>query len=390
LAYYAPLEMSISLGSKRRMHVVWLLLAGVISFCFFRSFPTPKAGSDFECHWRSARLLHDGQSPYCVDCCYVYHPVLATVLSPFAVDSRGWILEHWTLIGAAFAIMTAAMNVLALGLWGTLLGLLAFAALFSQSVTFGVEVGNITVVAAMCLAIALAVNDRSSWVSGVFFGLASVLKVIPGVFVLFLLVHGFRHKRRADLVAAAAAIIVIGVASLNPHMKEWWAKSAGYVAELSAVNSNFSWIDSIFRLSRIMLSPWLFYGASAAISVQLGLSRRVRRKNAWAILALACVLFSPVAWSHWFAFAIFPILYLINLTIHFGLGCPPNSKIRTALWGSTLLFIATAIWGPEYYCEPSWWLSSHLTPLLPMVALSLALGALYRIPERIAEAAERD
>ncbi|HEY0717748.1 MAG TPA: glycosyltransferase 87 family protein [Streptosporangiaceae bacterium] len=203
------------------------------------------------------------------------------------------------------------------------------------------------VLAALAVADCAALAPR--WPRGALVGLATAVKLVPGVFIIYLLVSG---RRRAARTAALAALAwTVGAFLLLPHDSVTYWTSA--VFNSGRVGDNASTENQSLRglLLRFFLpghAPgllWVLIVVAVAVPGFL-LARRLAREQ-WeiagiAVTALLLVLVSPVAWIHYFLLVVIAlgaltgdgrrlgrILTAAGAAVFFGLTVP--------WWGQSLL-----------------------------------------------------
>ncbi|MGH3229937.1 MAG: glycosyltransferase family 87 protein [Streptosporangiaceae bacterium] len=157
--------------------------------------------------------------------------------------------------------------------------------------------------------LALAVVDCAAreprWPRGALIGLATAIKLVPGVFVVYLWLSG---RRRAALTAALVALAVtLGAWLLLPQDSVTYWTSAIFDSGRLGSNSgtsNQSLRGLLLRaLPPLGLPGVLWVAAAAAVAVAgfatvRRLARQSREMEAMAVTALIGVLASPVSWIH--------------------------------------------------------------------------------------------
>lgn len=155
------------------------------------------------------------------------------------------------------------------------------------------------------LAVADCAARRPRWPRGALVGLATAIKLVPGVFIVYLWLSG---RRRAALTAALVALAcTVGAWLLLPDDSVTYWRSA--ILDPGRLGSNAGTSDQSLRglLLRAFLPetlPGLIWVAVAAAVAVAGfalarrLARDSREMEAIAVAALAGVLASPVSWIH--------------------------------------------------------------------------------------------
>jgi alpha-1,2-mannosyltransferase len=157
----------------------------------------------------------------------------------------------------------------------------------------------------LAMAVADCAARRPRWPRGILVGLATAIKLVPGVFIVYLWLSG---QRRAALTATLVALGgTIGSWLVLPRDSVTYWTSA--VFDPGRLGSNAGTSDQSLRglLLRAFLPGSLpgviWAAAAAAVAVAgFGLVRRLARDSrdmeALAVTALTGVLVSPVSWIH--------------------------------------------------------------------------------------------
>jgi alpha-1,2-mannosyltransferase len=206
--------------------------------------------------------------------------------------------------------------------------------------------------------LALAVADCAAreprWPRGALVGLATAIKLVPGVFVVYLWLSG---RRRAALTAALVALAVtLGAWLLLPQDSVTYWTSA--IFDSGRLGSNSGTSDQSLRglLLRALL-PWppaaaglpaglpgvIWVAVAAAVAVAgfaavRRLARQSRDTEAFAVTALIGVLASPVSWIHH---------YVVVVLVIGAILADARAPRRVALAAGTAAYFALTIpwWG---------------------------------------------
>ena len=151
------------------------------------------------------------------------------------------------------------------------------------------------------LAVADCAARRPRWPRGALVGLATAIKLVPGVFIVYLWLSG---RRRAALTAALVALAcTLGAWVLLPHDSVTYWTSA--VFDPGRLGSNAGTSDQSLRglLLRAFLPGPIWVTVAVAVAVAgFALVRRLARDSrdmeAIAVTALVGALVSPVSWIH--------------------------------------------------------------------------------------------
>jgi alpha-1,2-mannosyltransferase len=165
---------------------------------------------------------------------------------------------------------------------------------------------------ALCVADCATVKPR--WPRGALIGLATAIKLVPGVFIVYLWISG--RRRAAKTAAAATAIWTLAAFVLLPRDSLYYWTNAIFDSNRLGSNtgtSNQSLRGMLLRLFLPSHAPgWLWLIALIAVGVPGFLAaRRMARSGGEmagvAITGLLAVLLSPVAWIHHLAWVVVAI-----------------------------------------------------------------------------------
>ncbi|WP_369183286.1 glycosyltransferase 87 family protein [Streptomyces sp. Y1] len=246
--------------------------------------------------------------------------------------------------------------------------------------------------AILCLVLWDLTRPDRSPLKGVGIGLATAIKITPGLFAVYLLLTG---RIRAALVSGATFLAagLIGWAALPDASYGFWKT---YLWDPSRVGvtvlvDNQSLRGAVCRLLDVndpglvgLVASALVASLGIAVAVLAGRSVRVlRRADAWGAVctALTALLVSPISWTHHWVWCL-PLLAL--------LAAEARTVGRRVLLGVTLaVFLSHVMWtvphrwgrGVAWY----WQLPGSIYPPLG-IAVLVAVGLrLYRVRRRAAE-----
>ncbi|MCP3802816.1 glycosyltransferase 87 family protein [Allokutzneria sp. A3M-2-11 16] len=199
---------------------------------------------------------------------------------------------------------------------------------------------------------------------GVALGLAASVKLIPGVFILYLLLTG---RVRAGLTALGtfAATIAIGTAFLPVQSAQFWTGGFADSSRMGAylfwhgnqsingmVGQAFEFDQPALHVTRLALSA-VFGVVGLLVATRFG--RRGLELPGLLMTALTALLVSPISWHHhWVWVAPFLVL-LISQAMR------PTGPRRTYAAAAVSLVLVTACWPDPYAKEPPgsvgviWW-----------------------------------
>ena len=171
-----------------------------------------------------------------------------------------------------------------------------------ETITFGQVNTVLLALVAADLLIALPAGRR--W-AGVGIGLATAIKLTPGLFIVYLLVT--RRWRAAFTAMGTAAAVTLFAAALFPdESREFWTAALWDTDRVGVLSylSNQSLRGFLARLPVEPVAAYLWI--ALVLAVLAGWARRVRRAPGDTVLGLALTgvagtLISPVSWVHHWA-----------------------------------------------------------------------------------------
>lgn len=306
---------------------------------------------------------------------FTYPPVAAMLAVPLGLVS--WPVAQWGWIAGVFVCLAVTVwyccreVVSRLG-WGMPLGVAGVVVLAAHlmPVRDQVRFGQVDVLLVM-LCVADCMARRPWWPRGLLIGLATAVKLTPGVFLIYLLVTGFGpggrdEQRKAFFMAVftATLLTVLPFLVIPDDAAGFWFGALLDSERLGANNAttNQSIRGMLLRLylpDGVTAGLWLVL---AAVVAWYGFRHARRallagdRLTAVALTGLMAVLISPVAWIHHFAWVVVVLAALAG---------PWDGTVRPGR-----LWLAAGAW--LYYVVPiPWWgvaLRAAEIPVLSPVA----------------------
>jgi len=212
-------------------------------------------------------------------------------------------------------------------------------------------------------------------------GLATAIKLVPGVFIVYLWLSG---RRRAAVTAAAAALAwTLGAWLLLPgDSVTYWTSAIFQSGRLgsNAGTSNQSLRGALLRVFLPGQAPGALWAAVAVLVAVAGfavarrLARQDREMEGIAVTALLAALLSPVSWIHHFL----AVVVVIGAILADG-----RSRRRIAIAAGTAAFFALTVpwWGRSLLSQPdvpalAWTLGAWL--LLPGDSVTYWTSAIFQ------------
>lgn len=352
--------------------------------------------ADLDVYLQAARALGAGDDPYQLpgDLPFLYPPVAAVLAVPLTWPPLEWVMAAWAVVIA----LTVVALLHRLGLTGWRLSLIAAAIIMvvepvNQTIAFG-QVGVFLVaLVALDLMPGPRVLPRAPrrwsrdgrWLPiGGLVGVATAIKLTPGLFVVHLLLVR-RWRAAIGAVAGFAVLTLLGLLTAPQRSIEFWGR---------LVHGDTGLGDSVIYLQNQSLfgalTRGLGYGgvgtvlglAIAALTAVLGVvvagwwHRRGDEAMAILLCGLATLLASPVSWAHHYVW----IVLLAGLLV-LRRGWPQWFVVLGWLfvgWAATSPydFLPSADYVEQDY---QWWqhVFSSVTPFLGL-ALLVAAGVVAR------------
>jgi alpha-1,2-mannosyltransferase len=318
----------------------WFLLPGLGVFLtslalyvqYQRSFPA--GGLDLGIYRDAGRAFLDGLPVYdlrfALDLPYTYPPVTLPLLAPFAG------LEQVTALHVLMAISIAAILAsvwFALGLMGHrgVAGRLGIAlavtglALWLEPVSQNLGLGQVNAVLMLLVVADLALPDRVR-VKGIGVGVATACKLVPGIFVVYLLVT--RRFRAASVACCAfVGMTLIGFLAAPGESAAYWfhalfldsTRVSGALGPSYVANQSLRGLA--LRSFGETTGATAFWVVSALLVTVGGLAlavlahRRGEETAAVLTVAFTALLVSPVSWSHHWVWVVVLLPLLVDVVL---------------------------------------------------------------------------
>ncbi|OBJ67724.1 glycosyltransferase 87 family protein [Mycobacterium sp. 1274756.6] len=235
---------------------------------------------------------------------WLFVPLLAL---PWPVVVAGWTLATLALLAWVITVSFAA--VLPAGGWArpAAIGGLLVAAAVSSPLTDHLGFGQINVLLmAMCLADLLGARPR--WLpAGVLIGLAAAIKLVPVLFVVYLLVTG-RARAAATALGTALAATAAAAAVSFTDSRRYFTELLWHLGERVGLANNATIGNQSLQGALLRLLPadavgpvWLA-GAALLAGVGMWAARRAWRGHGEvagaAVTGLVAPVITPVSWPH--------------------------------------------------------------------------------------------
>ncbi len=275
---------------------------------------------------------------------FTYTPFAAIVFaggSLMPLVTLRWIMTAASLVSVP---LTAWLTLGAMGRRGPARAAVALAvaalALWIEPVIKALFLGQIELLLLLLVVWDLTRQDKRWW-KGAGIGLAAGIKLVPLIFIPYLLLSG-KIRQAAVATATFAATIVIGFAVLPGPSASYWL--TGYFMRPGRTGGVDSLVNQslLGALARQMLntahaqSLWLPIAIAVAIGGLIAgamLTRAGLEVAGWTLVGLTALLVSPISWDHHWVWII-PFLAMLA-------GLAMTSRVRARV-GCIAAFAATA------------------------------------------------
>jgi alpha-1,2-mannosyltransferase len=282
------------------------------------------------------------------------YPTFAVLLAvPLAL--LPWSAAQWVWTALIFVAMTLVVRVSFARLLGRIrpwapimIGAIVATCAYAMPLRDQVRFGQVDVMlVAMC--VADIVPARTRWPRGLLIGLATAIKLVPGVFVVYFWITGRRREAVTAAVAGVGATLLTFLV-LPADSADYWFRALFDSDRLGANNgtTNQSIRGMLLRLYLPGAVTALLWLACVAVVAYFGF-RSARR--AWrsgdevrgvAITGLLAVLVSPVGWIHHLAWLLVVFAAIVGdgrswRRVALALGVWLFYVLQVPWWGITML-----------------------------------------------------
>jgi alpha-1,2-mannosyltransferase len=290
--------------------VAWTLALAAIGYLVM----TAVTGTMLDLHvYRSGgqAILH-GANLYAIRAAdnlpFTYPPVSAILsvplaLLPFVADKIGWIAV--VLASLMLAVRAGFRQLLdrAGGAAPAVFPVILAIAAYLQPVMQGIGFGQVDLVLlGLCLTDCMATAPR--WPRGLLIGLATAIKLTPGVFVIYLLITG--RRRAAGIAALSFAGLTALAWAISPaNSATYWTKAIFQTGRLggNASAANQSLRGIVLRVHadvapNLVWLPLVLIVGIAGFAMARACQQRGQELAGITITGLLGALLSPVGWIH--------------------------------------------------------------------------------------------
>jgi alpha-1,2-mannosyltransferase len=261
--------------------------------------------------WLAGGELYGYQAPVQGNLGFTYPPFAALILLPIAPMSLA--TAGWLSVAAGVAALTVALRAVTGARHPAVLALIVVAALTTEPVrqTLGLGQVNLALFALVVVDLLVLTRSGSRW-AGAGVGLATAIKLTPGLFIVYLLVT--RQWRTAIVATATCAGLTVAAALVaSRETVQYFGDLLWHTERVGAADAvaNQSLAGLLARLD----APAGWWLPLSLVVLAVGLARASRAyaggRHAWALalVGLTANLVTPVAWTHHLMFL--PVALLI-------------------------------------------------------------------------------
>lgn len=356
-----------------------MLLVRVFQFLAFTG--VIQWGYDLSAYWQAGQRVLDGASvyepfqlagPYSPQqqFLYVYPPFLAVAVAPLVALVGDYRIANWLWAGLGAVLLVFSVVSVSrregIARRGDLLLLVAAAFAFAPVVS-ELNIGNVHFLILGLLAGAwLGVTKgtpRGEIGAGVLVGLAALIKVFPGVIIVWFILTG---RWRAG-VAAVGAMVVLVIATVPFVGIAPWLDYPTVLANLGPPTEFTDVLAPTVWLSAVMPSL-----VAQALVTALGLAvvawtaRRRPAAISFAVAVTVSVLIAPALYPHYLVILVLPMVLALAMRV-------PGVLLA-------VVFLSALGGGPEVFGDLAW-IANRVLPILGAMALIAGLLWLGRSAE---------
>jgi alpha-1,2-mannosyltransferase len=310
--------------ASRRPPLGYVIVASVVAVFLWLRWGGIRKGIwiDLDVYIRGAAALIRHEPLYSVSVQgqpFTYPPFAGLVFVPF--ELLGNVGARWVLTAVSIACYILVVVVCARRLRMRLAtaGLVALAGLTFEPFARNILLGQINIVlVALVVVDCLVVPARYR---GMMIGIAAGIKLVPGAFVLFLVL---KREWGAAVRCFAAFVVTVGLGAVFAPHDSWQFWSGGFMnlsrfGEDAAIRGdNQSLTGAVMRLSRDLAPPPVLLLLLSVAAMALGLVAAKRQIDAGNDVAgLVCIAFgsllaSPISWTHHWIWAVIALMVLVR------------------------------------------------------------------------------
>lgn len=229
--------------------------------------------------------------------------------------------------------------------------------------------------------------------AGVGIGLATAVKLTPGLFIVYLLVSRQRRPAMVAMGTAAGASVLTWL--LVPRESTTYFTSVLWQTDrvgAADFTPNQSLAGVLARLYDSPEAPGLLWLSFAALCCAVGLSRAVTAHTegdevaSFTLVGLTATVISPISWSHHLVFVVPAVIVMADAALRrrnasrgLGIGSPVGWLYAGAAAATYVLFLISPIWWVHHRLPLGSHYDSGILGVLAENSLALAVIALVAV-----------
>lgn len=249
---------------------------------------------------------------------FTYPPFAALIFTP--LELLGTVGARWalTLVSIGCYVLVVIACARRLRMSSAIAGMVGLVGLTFEPFARNMLLGQINLVlVALVVVDCLVVPARYR---GLLIGIAAGIKLLPGAFIIFLLL---KREWSAAFRCVAAFAVTVGLGAIFAPHDSWQFWSGGFInlsrfgPDAVIRGDNQSLTGAFMRLSRDLSPPVIFTVTLSVGVMALGLVAAKRQidsghdVNGLVCIAFASLLASPISWTHHWVWAVIALLVLV-------------------------------------------------------------------------------
>jgi alpha-1,2-mannosyltransferase len=222
----------------------------------------------------------------------------------------------------------------------------------------------------------VALLARGNRLAGVGTGLATAIKLTPGLFILYLLITG-RWRAAATALGTFAGATLLAAAVAPGTSRQFWTATLFETNRVGKVDSaaNQSVLGLLARAFGTGTLTSVLWVAGAGLVLVLGMlrARRARRRGdelvGFTLTGLVACLLSPISWTHHLIWVVPAILVLVDVAAGTPVAGDDEPRARRLVAGVTAL-AACAVFGLSVV-----WFFARFNGSMPDHGVAAEIGA---------------
>jgi len=313
---------------------------------------------------------------------FTYPPFAALIFTP--LELLGTVGARWalTLVSIGCYVLVVIVCARRLRMSSAIAGMVGLVGLTFEPFARNMLLGQINLVlVALVIVDCLVVPARYR---GLLIGIAAGIKLLPGAFIIFLLL---KREWSAAFRCVAGFAVTVGLGAVFAPHDSWQFWSGGFVnltrfgSDAVIRGDNQSITGAFMRLSRDLSPPVIFTVTLSVGAMALGLVAAKRQidagndVNGLVCIAFASLLASPVSWTHHWVWAVVALLVLVQ----------SRRRLAAAVLG--VIFLVGPMWlarpGQLRELTQNWWQAAACLSYVVVGLTYLIFFALLRPESKV-------